>query len=137
MSRLVRRSAYLRALVGGETAGEDRIEDRSAARRQLFDDVTEVIVAAASAAPLLIALDDLHAAEASSLLLLAHLAPALQSCPALVLGTARDSELAWQGRIEPRAAVVRRALSLPLRPLQEAEVASLVTRCVAARPAPR
>jgi len=127
VSRLVRRSPYLRGLVGaGPEGGGDRIEDRAIARRRLFDDVVELVAAAAAGMPLIIVLDDVHLAEASSLLLLAHLTPALASTAAVVLGTARDSEVAWQGRLEPWAAVLRRSRHVPLGPLAVDDVAALV-----------
>jgi tetratricopeptide (TPR) repeat protein len=94
------------------------------ARIVLFDAVHAVLATLAAERPLLVVLDDLHAADESSLLLLQYLARELQQDRALVLATHRDWEM-------HRAPTMRRLLGglarasqhLPLRGLAEPEVA--------------
>jgi tetratricopeptide (TPR) repeat protein len=93
------------------------------ARLVLFDAVHAVLATLAADRPLLVVLDDLHAAEESSLLLLQYLARELQQSPVLVLATHRDWEM-------HRAPATRRLLGglarasqhLALRGLAEHEV---------------
>ncbi|MGI5238527.1 BTAD domain-containing putative transcriptional regulator [Dactylosporangium sp. CA-139066] len=66
-----------------------RSEDPDTALFHLHEAVAETLRAHAEARPVLVVVDDLHAADASSLQLLAHLAPALHRRPILVLGTLR------------------------------------------------
>jgi tetratricopeptide (TPR) repeat protein len=94
------------------------------ARVVLFDAVQTVLATLASERPLLVILDDLHAADESSLLLLQYLARELQQSAALILATHRDWEM-------HRAPAMRRLLGglartsqhLPLHGLAEPEVA--------------
>ncbi|MFG2062375.1 BTAD domain-containing putative transcriptional regulator [Micromonospora sp. NPDC048871] len=60
-----------------------------AARFQAYEAVAELVRAAAEPAGLLVVLDDLHAADPDSLLLLRFLVPALAGARALVLATLR------------------------------------------------
>jgi hypothetical protein len=60
------------------------------ARFALFDAVTEFLTSASLAAPLMLVLDDLHAGDTPSLLLLQFLARELSSTRVLVVGTYRD-----------------------------------------------
>jgi class 3 adenylate cyclase len=62
------------------------------ARFRLFDSVTTTLKAAAVARPLVVMLDDLHAADESSLRLLAFLAAEMASSRILVVGTYRGAE---------------------------------------------
>jgi eukaryotic-like serine/threonine-protein kinase len=64
--------------------------DPEAARFRLFDAVAEFLRNASQARPLLLFLDDLHAADAPSLLLVQFLARELASMRVLVLGACRD-----------------------------------------------
>ncbi|MFB3118923.1 MAG: AAA family ATPase, partial [Stenotrophomonas maltophilia] len=63
------------------------------ARFRLFDSITTFFKNAAQSQPLMLALDDLHWADRSSLLLLEFLAREIQSSPLLILGTYRDVEV--------------------------------------------
>ncbi|TCB96859.1 transcriptional regulator [Micromonospora zingiberis] len=63
-----------------------------AARFQAYEAVAELVRAAAEPAGLLVVLDDLHAADPDSLLLLRFLAPVLAGTRALVLATLRPYE---------------------------------------------
>ncbi len=62
-------------------------------RYKLFSAAATLLVDAAARAPVLIVLDDLHWADASSLRLLSHLARYSDPAPLLILGTYRDTEL--------------------------------------------
>src|SRR5262249_34043994 len=64
--------------------------DAEGARFRLFDATAEFLRSASRARPLLLALDDLHAADTPSLLLLQFLARQLADSGLLVLGTLRD-----------------------------------------------
>ncbi|MFF5229710.1 ATP-binding protein [Dactylosporangium sp. NPDC000521] len=66
-----------------------RAEDPDTALFHLHEAVADVLRTHAAARALLIVIDDLHVADASSLQLLAHLAPALHRLPILVLATLR------------------------------------------------
>jgi hypothetical protein len=105
--------------------GDER--EKTAAPRdrfQLFDAVGAFLQAASARGPIVMVLDDLHAADPSSLLLLQFLVRGLKPCPLLFIGTYRDAE----ARIsrETTAAltqVAREAIVLPLRRLDRGEVA--------------
>ncbi|GAA2835769.1 AAA family ATPase [Kitasatospora sp. CM 4170] len=142
-SRLVRSSPGLRALVaagtepaGAPARGEPRTRDPQAARRRLGTDLALLLRTAAGTGPLLLVLDDVHEADASTLRLLTELAAALRTAPVLLLVTARDDEAAWQGRTAERAALLRAGRSLPVGPLGEPEVRTLLAAAGAARTGP-
>ncbi|MGH2598440.1 MAG: ATP-binding protein, partial [Dehalococcoidia bacterium] len=63
------------------------------ARFRLFDAVTAVVGRRAATRPQVLILDDLHWADASSLLLLQFIARSVQAMPLLVLGAYRDAEI--------------------------------------------
>jgi predicted ATPase len=69
--------------------------ESDAARFYLFETITRLFTQAASVAPLLLVLDDLHAADDSSLLLLQFLVRELRGARLLVVGTYRDVEAGW------------------------------------------
>lgn len=70
-------------------------DDRSPVDRfELFDATVQVIADAASRAPLLLVVDDLHDADPPSLLLLHFAAAHLQNAAVLIVGTYRDAEAA-------------------------------------------
>ena len=64
--------------------------DSEGARFRLFDAVAEFLRAASASRPILLVLDDLHAADAPSLLLLQFVARELASSRVLLLGALRD-----------------------------------------------
>ncbi|GAA0686075.1 hypothetical protein GCM10010193_44920 [Kitasatospora atroaurantiaca] len=125
--RLAQGSPPLRALVAGQVAGVLRAADPETARLRLAGDVAELVRLSAERAPLLLVLDDVHDADPSSLHLLQELASTVRTARVLLLVTARDDEAAWRGRPQARAALVRRAHSLPLGPLPERDIAALLT----------
>jgi tetratricopeptide (TPR) repeat protein len=124
--RLVTASPPLRALVSGSAAGVLRGADPEAARLRLAGDVAELLATAAGRRPLLLVLDDVQAADASSLRLLLETVDMARTAPVLLLATARDDDAAWHDRTWARAQLLRRGRSLPLGPLEEQDVAVLV-----------
>ncbi len=103
--------------------------DPEEARFRLFDAVLGWLRAAAGRRPLLLVLEDLHWADASSLALLQFVARELAVLPLLLVGTYRDVEL---DRRHPLASVLpalrreRGTRRLALRGLDEPEVAALL-----------
>ena len=81
----------LRELLGG--ISRSVVRDPEALRFRLFEAVVSFLgEIAATDRPLLVVLDDLHAADESSLLLLRYLAGAIGDSRVLVLGAFRDTE---------------------------------------------
>jgi len=99
------------------------------ARFRLFDATAEFIKRAADDVPLVLVLDDLHAADAPSLLMLRFIAGELGEAAILVLGTYRDVEV---GPDHPLGAALdhlgrqQAADLISLRGLAESEVSSLI-----------
>ncbi|MEU9394943.1 AAA family ATPase [Streptomyces sp. NPDC048324] len=134
--RLVAASPPLRALVSGAGPGVLRGADPETARLRLTADVAELLATAARRRPLLLVLDDAHAADASSLSLLLETADSARTMPLLLLATARDEEAAWHGRDRMRAQLLRRGRVVELGPLPESDVAALVQAVTGAVPEP-
>ena len=65
-------------------------EDPDVARLWYFDDMVDRVRRVASAAPLVLVVDDLHWADVASIRLLTYLASQLPDIPALVLASTRD-----------------------------------------------
>src|SRR5829696_2492829 len=106
--------------------GASEPPDGEEQRLRMFDAVAALVRAAASERPLFIALEDVHAAERSSLALLGHLLDAAPSAQLLVVLTYRTPEL---GAGHPLGAVLdaldrdRRLTRVPLGGLPEAAIA--------------
>jgi tetratricopeptide (TPR) repeat protein len=106
-------------------------------RFQLFEAVAALLRGLASRAPRLLVLDDLHATDPSTLLLLEFLARDLRSTALLVVALWRDAEARLAPQIGPLLArVAREATVLPLHRLDEGEVAEFVARWTGAAPSP-
>jgi DNA-binding SARP family transcriptional activator len=67
--------------------------ESEAARFRLFDAVAEFLRKASESGPIVLVLDDLHAADAPSLLLLRFVAGGLGHTPILIIGCYRDTEV--------------------------------------------
>ncbi|WP_030928863.1 ATP-binding protein [Streptomyces sp. NRRL S-646] len=133
--RLVAASPPLRALVSGAaTSGALHGADPETARLRLAGDVSELLATAARRRPLLLVLDDVHAADASSLRLLLETADAARTCPVLLLATARDEDAAWGDGGWARAQLLRRGRALGLGALKERDIAVLVEAVTGAAP---
>jgi tetratricopeptide (TPR) repeat protein len=113
------------------------LDNPAQARVVLFDAVCTLLVTLAAERPLLVVLEDLHAADESSLLLLQYLARELQHSAMLVLATHRDWEM-------HRVPAMRRLLGglartshhLPLRGLGASDVARFMQSASGGAPAP-
>ncbi|MEJ2737394.1 MAG: AAA family ATPase [Anaerolineae bacterium] len=79
------RDRVLRGHSGGEGSGLDQ--------ERIFEEYTNLLRSLAQSQPLLLILDDLHWADASSVNLLFHLARRLTASPILILGAYRPEEV--------------------------------------------
>ena len=103
--------------------------DAEGARFRLFDSIAEFLRNACEERPLVVFLDDLHAADASSLLLLQFLARQLGSARMFLLGTYRDVDpVPGQPLTETLAELAREPATrrLVLTGLAEEDVATYV-----------
>jgi hypothetical protein len=113
----------------GEGAGDDdeHARDPEMVRFRRFDALRAVLASASSNAPVVLVLDDLHAADRGSLLALQFLARALRECPVLIVGTHRDAEARLDRAVgEMLARVAREGTTIALRRLDEPHVAELM-----------
>jgi DNA-binding SARP family transcriptional activator len=105
--------------------------ESDAARFRLFDTAAEFLRRASDSRPIVLVLDDLHAADAPSLLLLRFLARQLASSRLLLLGAYRNVDpIPGQPLTEMLVEVAREPVTcgLPLGGLSEREVAEYVER---------
>jgi eukaryotic-like serine/threonine-protein kinase len=108
-------------------------------RFRLFDSVTGFLTDASRSRPLVIVLDDLHWADASSLELLRFASRQLAGTGLLLVGTYRDVEL---GRHHPLSGALseltaaRNARRIPLRGLDVGGVAAMIESTTGTPPAP-
>jgi tetratricopeptide (TPR) repeat protein len=109
--------------------------DSDEARFAMFDAVAGVLRGAARAKPVLVALEDLHAADVPSLLLLEFIAGTLHDEPLLIVATYRDMEASQRAEAGPVLARVA-DLSTPIRlgGLDSTDIARLVSRDAGAAP---
>ncbi|MDR7420297.1 MAG: AAA family ATPase [Armatimonadota bacterium] len=121
-------AAYLARLLPEltERFGERRdaapAAESAASRFRLFDAVTGLLKRASAVRPLVLILDDLHAADTASLLLLRFLARELRTARLLVTATYRDTEAERRADIaEMIAELVREGPGLRLRGFDRAE----------------
>ena len=104
--------------------------DPESVRFALFDAVTRFLLDRAGERPVLIVLEDLHAADEASLLLLRFLGEAIASAPIAVLCSYRDGEPRVRELASLFAGLVRIGRRLPLRGLSQQEVEAYVARVV-------
>lgn len=124
------------AVLGGQAPEHGPGAD-PAARFRLYEAVARLIMAASRERGLLVLLDDLHAADPDSLLLLRYLAGALASTRALVLATTRPYQHD-PGLVATTAELARTPgfTRLDLTGLDEAAIAALARRETGADPLP-
>ncbi len=107
-------------------AGADGSE---AERFRAFGAARDALRALAGRAPVLVVLDDLHAADEATLDLLLFVARGLRGTRVALLGTARDAEARRLPTLEGRLArIAREGRRLDLAPLAPEEVAELASR---------
>src|SRR4051794_8711759 len=110
--------------------------DSDGARFRLLESVASFLRNAASAGPVVFGLDDLHAADAPSLLLLRFVAGQLAGGPILIVGCYRDTEVGPE-LAETLADVAREPgmQRLPLRGLSGADTSRLLQMTMGGSPA--
>jgi tetratricopeptide (TPR) repeat protein len=109
--------------------------DPESDRFRLFDGVARFLMKVADDRRLLVVLDDLHAADEPSLLLLRFLAQTIAGERIVLLGAYREAEQRVHELVELFAELARVGHRIPLRGLSRPEVGTYISR-VAARPAP-
>ncbi len=109
--------------------GRSRVEGLGAVRAQFFDRLVDFFVRLASDRPLLIAVDDLHFADTSSLEVLARLAEPCGPARIAIVGTVGPPSEASPHTREflQRPATSTRFRSIEIRPLLVAELAEFAT----------
>ena len=122
----------LAAIVGAgatstaDDGGDQTRADPARERFELFESVSFVLRERAKTAPLLLVLDDLHAADLASLELLSFVARGVRASPIAILGTWRDAESRLPPVADVLARIAREGEVHGLRPLTSEEVAELV-----------
>lgn len=110
------------------------LADPAEARFRLFDTVARFLAQAGRAAPIVIVLDDLHAADVASLTLLHFVARSLRAARVLLIGTFRDADARMLPDVdEALAKVAREGRFVALGRLHRADVATWI-RAAAAHP---
>ncbi len=119
--------------------GEPIAEDSESARFRLFDTTAQFLADSSRKRPLLLVLDDLHAADESSLLLLRFVARELASARLLLVGACRDVDPAPVPSLSAMLAEVARepaTTRIDLRRLSETDVLEYVEESVAGLASP-
>jgi DNA-binding SARP family transcriptional activator len=114
--------------------------DPEGVRFRVFEATTSFLRSASRTRPLVLVLDDLHAADAASLLLLQFLVAALADARILLLGVYRDVDPGLRHPLSETLAELRRhpvTRELPLSGLPEDDVASFVSLTSGREPAAR
>jgi len=107
-------------------AAPDRPEQT---RFKLFDSISVLLRSAATANPLVLVVDDLHAADADSLLLLRFLARDLPQSRILAIATYRELEVRRSAQqAELLGEIIREATGIPLRGLSREEISEFIER---------
>jgi predicted ATPase len=96
--------------------------DPETVRFRLFDAAGQFLIEAAHERPLMVVLDDLHAADAPSLVLLRFVSEAIAGAPILVVGSYREREVRMHERRESFAELTRIATRISLQGLSEGDV---------------
>jgi DNA-binding SARP family transcriptional activator len=103
--------------------------DQEGARFRLFDATADFIKRAAADTPCVLVLDDLHAADTPSLLLLRFMVGEIADAPVLVLGTYRDVEVGPDHPLDAALNDLARHQAsrlIPLGGLEESQVSRLI-----------
>lgn len=116
------------AATAAAPAGEQT--DPESVRFALFDAVTRFLLDRAADSPMLIVLEDLHAADEPSLLLLRFLGEAIGNAPIVALCSYRDGELRVRELASLFGGLTRVGRRIPLRGLSQDEVGTYVAGVV-------
>jgi tetratricopeptide (TPR) repeat protein len=119
---------------------ESKAADSESARFQLFDSAATFLRRAADAGPMVIMIDDLHAADTASVLLLRFLGSQLSDAAILVVCTYRDVELTPDAPLANAVDEIARqptTLLLTLPGLAETLVSRFIEAATGAAPGPR
>jgi tetratricopeptide (TPR) repeat protein len=108
--------------------------DPDSDRFTLFDGVARLLMTAADDRRLLVVLDDLHAADAPSLLLLRFLAQTIAGGRIVLLGAYREAEQRVHELAELFAELARVGHRIPLRGLSRPEVGAYISQVTAHAP---
>jgi DNA-binding SARP family transcriptional activator len=114
--------------------------DPETERFRLFEGLASFLVAAANATPLVLMLDDLHAADEPSLLLLQFVAGQVRGAPLLVVGAYRNVAVEPNTPLASIVAEVARegtTQQLALEGLSETEVGRMIESSAGSRPPER
>lgn len=131
------RAAHLAALLPELDAGDaPRPVDPERARFALLDAVIAALAEAAEATPVLVLLEDLHAADPDSIALLEVLAGAVRGARVAVAGTMREARARRSSVAAALARLAREARTLPLSRLEHGEVAEYLTSAIGGAPDP-
>lgn len=103
-------------------------------RIRLFDDVGRFLADAASDEPLLVTLDDVHAADEPSLLLLRFLGQVLAEARVLLVASYREAESRVRERGDVFAELARVGRRIPLRGLTSGDIEAYVETVTGSRP---
>jgi predicted ATPase len=107
---------------------------REGERLRLFDAVSRFLAAASAEQPLVVALDDVHAADEPSLLLLRFLGDALADAGVLLVASYRDAEPRVRELGHAFAELARVGRLMPLRGLTSAELEAYVATVTGSTP---
>lgn len=129
-------SRLLPELPGSDPAPPAPAADPEEARYRLFEAVASVVADSSNRAPIVLLLEDLHWADLSTLIMLAHVTRAASSSRILVLCTARDSEPGPDGlsTLVGELAHDRRLVRIPVEGLSEVEVGKLASAWLKEQP---
>ena len=136
-SELTRLLPDLAAKVGG--LAQPVKADADTERHRLHTAVAGLLADVSRARPILLVLEDGHWADATTLLLLRHLARSAWSARLLILATFRDSEADMPAELSETLADLRRSddvVRMRLEGLSGAEVSDLVSRAAGSDPDP-
>lgn len=103
-------------------------------RLRLFDVVARLLGSAAAEAPLLITLDDIHAADEPTLLMLRFLGEALSGSAVLLMASYRDAVPQVRAQGDTFAELARVGRLIPLRGLTAADLGDYVETVTGIRP---
>lgn len=109
-------------------SGESARLQPEQARFRLLESARSLVMSAAAPGPLVLILEDLHAADYDSLLLLQHLCPHLAELPVLLIGTFREGEAQLSGEASPLWRCARTAIVLRPRAFDHEAITAFLRR---------